>query len=246
MAAAGPFNVAPDLGLKRLNGVIDWDQSIDNRSVRKSKEGCSKCRPDSPSKGIHDAQARESPAIRHLISRRVSRRTRELMLSISRLPSTLAPMESFWSQLGRNTAIWAGVLAWAAAQTIKMALAWRKTREFDFRYFVSTGGMPSAHSAFVCALATSVGIQSGFDSTPFAVALGFAIIVMFDAQSVRRAAGQQARLLNQIVQELFKEHHLSGQKLAELLGHTRLEVFFGMLLGIIAALVVESARSAPW
>ncbi len=151
-------------------------------------------------------------------------------------------MDSAWSQLAGNTPIWVGLLAWAAAQSIKMTLAWRKTREFDFRYFVSTGGMPSAHSAAVCALAASVGFAAGLDSPIFAVALAFAVIVMFDAQSVRRAAGQQARLLNQIVAELFKEHHLSGHKLAELLGHTRLEVFFGMLLGILIAIAVEGVR----
>jgi acid phosphatase family membrane protein YuiD len=152
-------------------------------------------------------------------------------------------MDSAWAQLARNTPIWASFIAWAIAQTIKMTLAWRKTHEIDFRYLVSTGGMPSAHSAAVCALATSVGFTSGLDSTVFAVAVSFAIIVMFDAQSVRRAAGQQARLLNQIVAELFKEHHLSGQKLAELLGHTRLEVFLGMLLGIFVAGAVEWLRS---
>ncbi|MCS6770513.1 MAG: divergent PAP2 family protein [Kiritimatiellae bacterium] len=151
-------------------------------------------------------------------------------------------MDTWWAQLGRNLPLWSGVAAWAIAQAIKMALAWRKTREFDFRYFVSTGGMPSAHSAFACALATSAGLHSGFDSPVFAIAAGFAIIVMFDAQSVRRAAGLQARLLNQIVEELFKEHHLSGQKLAELLGHTRLEVFFGMLLGIAVAVALYHAR----
>ena len=148
-------------------------------------------------------------------------------------------MESAWSQLAGNTSIWAGVAAWAAAQTIKMTIAWRKTHEFDFRFFVSTGGMPSAHSAAVSALATSVGLRAGLGSPVFAVATAFAIIVMFDAQSVRRAAGQQARLLNQIVAELFKAHHLSKHKLAELLGHTRLEVFFGLLLGVAMGFAME-------
>lgn len=81
----------------------------------------------------------------------------------------------------------------------------------------------------------------GLDSTTFAVTLAFAIVVMFDAQSVRRAAGMQARLLNQIVQELLKDHHLSKEKLAELLGHTRHEVFAGMMLGIVTALLVHAA-----
>ena len=72
------------------------------------------------------------------------------------------------------------------------------------------------------------------------VALAFAIVVMFDAATVRRAAGVQARLLNEIVDELFKEHHLSERKLAELLGHTRLEVFMGMVTGILVAMLVHS------
>ncbi len=149
-------------------------------------------------------------------------------------------METDWSPLLQNTSIWSGLVAWGTAQAIKMTLAWRKTHEFDFRYFISTGGMPSAHSAAVCGMATSVGIRAGPGSPLFAVALTFAVIVMFDAQSVRRAAGQQARLLNQIVAELFKQHHLSTHKLAELLGHTRLEVFFGLLLGIAVALGIET------
>lgn len=149
-------------------------------------------------------------------------------------------MHSEWTALTHNTSIWAGLLAWFIAQAVKMSAHWWKTREIDFRFFVSTGGMPSAHSAAVCALATSVGIRSGLGGTAFAVALAFAIIVMFDAQSVRRAAGQQARILNQLVAELLKEHHLSKQKLAELLGHTRLEVFFGLLLGVIVALALHA------
>ncbi|NIP92814.1 MAG: divergent PAP2 family protein, partial [Akkermansiaceae bacterium] len=68
-------------------------------------------------------------------------------------------------------------------------------------------------------------------SAVFAVTLVFAAVVMFDAQSFRRAAGLQARVLNQMVEELFKEHHLSQQKLVEFLGHTRTEVFSGMALG---------------
>lgn len=124
------------------------------------------------------------------------------------------------------------MLAWLIAQSIKFTRHGLRHQELDFRFFVSTGGMPSAHSAAVSALATSVGLRAGWDSPVFATAACFAIIVMFDAQSVRRAAGQQARILNQIVAELFQQHHLSTHKLAELLGHTRLEVGAGMLLGI--------------
>lgn len=126
------------------------------------------------------------------------------------------------------------------AQLVKFITHLRRTGVLDFSYFVSTGGMPSAHSAMVSALALSVGLREGFGSTIFAVTLAFAIVVMFDAQSVRRAAGQQARLLNQIVQELFKEHHLSKEKLAEFLGHTRLEVFAGLCTGLAVAGLIHA------
>jgi len=101
------------------------------------------------------------------------------------------------------------------------------------------GGMPSAHSAMVSGLATAVGIQNGFGSTLFAITFAFASIVMFDASTVRRATGLQARLLNQIVDEIFKHHHLSAQKLKEILGHTRTEVFAGMLVGIASGIIVN-------
>jgi uncharacterized protein len=113
-----------------------------------------------------------------------------------------------------------------------------QSRRLDFRYLASTGGMPSAHSALVSALTTALAITDGPASPLFAISFVFSAVVMFDAQTVRAAAGKQARLLNQIVNELFQEHHLSETKLKELLGHTRLEVFFGMLTGIFTALVV--------
>lgn len=89
-------------------------------------------------------------------------------------------------------------------------------------------------------LATSVGLNIGFDTPFFATTLAFALVVMFDASTVRRAAGLQARLLNEIVEELFKEHRFSEQKLVELLGHTRLELFLGMTIGILVALIVNA------
>ena len=139
-----------------------------------------------------------------------------------------------------NITCWAAVTAWLLAQGIKLTANWRRTGSIDFRYLISTGGMPSAHSAMVSALATSIGLRSGWGSPLFAVTLAFAIVVMFDAQSVRRAAGHQAKVLNQIVQELFKEHHLSRQKLAELLGHSRKEVFWGLVLGVATAAAVHA------
>ena len=115
-----------------------------------------------------------------------------------------------------------------------------RTRSFDPAFLLRLGGMPSSHSAAVSAVATSIGVECGFGSPIFAVAFCMAVIVMIDAQTVRRAAGQQARLVNQIVDELFKTHRFPQHKLAELLGHTRLEVLLGMLLGIVIALLADS------
>ena len=134
----------------------------------------------------------------------------------------------FWSAFG----------AWSLAQIVKMFNAFLRTRRLDFHYFVSTGGMPSAHSAMVCALATSIGITEGFDHAVTMLAASFAAITMFDAASVRRAAGHQARVLNQMIDELFKQHKLKQTRLKELLGHTRKEVFVGMALGIAVAVIV--------
>lgn len=126
------------------------------------------------------------------------------------------------------------------AQFIKMTFFFVRTRKINFAYLVSTGGMPSAHSAMAAALATSVALRVGMADPLFAIALAFALVVMFDAQSVRRAAGLQARILNQIIDELFKTRRVTEGRLVELLGHTRLEVFLGMLLGVFVAMFVHS------
>jgi len=126
---------------------------------------------------------------------------------------------------------------WVLAQAIKMMRGLIQTKRIDFRYLLSTGGMPSAHSSLVCALVTSLGLTEGFGAPITMVAFAFASITMFDAASVRRAAGLQAKVMNQMIQELFKEHRLSQTHLKELLGHTRKEVFAGMLLGIAVAIV---------
>jgi acid phosphatase family membrane protein YuiD len=145
----------------------------------------------------------------------------------------------------RNPCFWAAAAAWTLAQFAKMLGGFYRTHRLDFSYLVSTGGMPSAHSAMVSGLSTAVGLTEGFKTPVFALSLGFALMTMFDASTVRRAAGLQARLLNQIVDELFKEHHLSESKLKELLGHTRIEVAMGMLIGVLASLLVVSLLVGP-
>ena len=140
----------------------------------------------------------------------------------------------------KNVNFWASFLAWLTAQFTKMINAFLKTKKLDFRYIVSTGGMPSAHSAMSSGLAASIGISCGFKSPLFAVSLAFALLTMFDASTVRRAAGEQARLLNEMIDEIFKQHRFSERKLVELLGHTRLEVFLGAIVGILVASIVNA------
>ncbi len=144
------------------------------------------------------------------------------------------------SGLAANSVLWASTLAWMIAQVLKGFTSFRHDRRLDWSKIVGAGGMPSSHSALVTSLATGVGIKDGWNSTVFAAAVGFALVVMYDAAGVRRAAGKQARVLNQIMDILAHSGHIPGTKLRELLGHTPFEVMAGALLGIVvAALMVR-------
>ena len=149
-------------------------------------------------------------------------------------------METHIAEIFKNPCFWAAFWSWTIAQGTKMLCALYKTRRLDLKYLVSTGGMPSAHSALASGMAISVGLLAGFDQPVTIVAFTLAMITMFDASTVRRAAGQQASILNDIISELFKEHHLSEVKLKELLGHTRLEVLMGCIVGVLTAMLVVS------
>jgi len=128
--------------------------------------------------------------------------------------------------------------AWAIAQTIKVALGVIREKRFNFRWFVGTGGMPSAHAASVASLSTSIGITYGFDSALFAVTLAFTLIVMFDAQSLRYSSGRQAEILNKMLDDIYWKHKLDDEKLKEFLGHTPIQVFVGAGLGIVVSLLL--------
>ena len=130
------------------------------------------------------------------------------------------------------------LVSWAVAQLLKFLIALLKEKQSDIRKLVSTGGMPSSHSAGVSALATSVGILDGFDSITFAVTSVFGLIVMFDAQSVRRAAGEQAEILNRIINDFYNKKNIGKIPLRELLGHTPVEVIIGGILGIVISLIL--------
>lgn len=150
-------------------------------------------------------------------------------------------MQDF-SRVFDNHVLWIAVVACIVAQILKLIVEFGRHGKVSFRTLVETGGMPSAHSALVTALATGVGQTIGFDSAEFAIACLFAVIVMYDAAGVRQAAGKQARILNQIVDELFQEHpHMSEERLKELLGHTPVQVIAGCVLGIFISWLAAKA-----
>lgn len=129
-----------------------------------------------------------------------------------------------------------GLLAAFIAQIIKFLLHLIVKREVNFKLFTTTGGMPSSHSAGVVGISTSVGIITGFNSISFAIAMGYALIVMYDAAGLRRASGKMAACLNKIMDDFYKHEVQSvGGKLKELLGHTPVEVFAGAALGVAYA-----------
>ena len=136
------------------------------------------------------------------------------------------------SQILDNRILLVAIAACLIAQVLKLIIDTIQNGKISAKVLTTTGGMPSAHSALVTALATGVGLNLGWKSADFAIATIFAIIVMYDAAGVRQAAGKQARILNQMVDELFSEDHkFNEEKLKELLGHTPVQVIAGSLLG---------------
>lgn len=132
-----------------------------------------------------------------------------------------------------NEVLLAAITANLIAQWIKIIRYAFQRKKMNYAIMFATGGMPSSHSSTVTGMATTVGLVDGFSSTTFAIAALFAGVVMFDAAGVRRNAGRQAVVLNQIIGELLNpEHSLSKSRLKEFLGHSPVEVFAGALLGI--------------
>jgi len=136
-----------------------------------------------------------------------------------------------------NYVLWVSLICWFAAQLLKVIFYGIKYRELNLERFVGAGGMPSSHTSTVIGLATAIAKLHGLDSPYFAIAVILGFIVMYDATGVRRAAGEQAKVLNHL---LFEHHGFdeTQKMLKELLGHTPLEVFGGAVLGIVLALLI--------
>ena len=168
-------------------------------------------------------------------------------------------MNTFWSVITSNYIINVGVTSWFSAQLIKTVLTFFRYRELRTERLFGAGGMPSSHSALVCSMTVGMAKLVGFSSPLFGLTFAFAMVVMYDAMGVRRAAGEQAKVLNKIIfsgmfdqlneeiDEGFRDRETEERpegapdqkELKEYLGHTPLEVLGGMLLGVLIASVMS-------
>jgi len=129
------------------------------------------------------------------------------------------------------------ICAWAVAQLLKVLIILVQEKRLDLRSFVISGGMPSAHSALVGALAISVAMTQGVESVAFGIAAVLALVVIYDAAGVRQSVGQQSVVLNRIVRELRSRRPIAEleRDLREFIGHTPFQVIVGAALGILIA-----------
>ena len=143
----------------------------------------------------------------------------------------------YLNELTHNYVLLAAGISWISAQIVKTIIDLLINKELNFERLVGSGGMPSCHSATVCALAVASALEYGLGSGVFAAAAIFAIVVMYDARGVRRETGTQAVIINQIMDYFNSEHpekiEFNTENLKELIGHTPLQVLIGALFGII-------------
>ncbi len=139
-----------------------------------------------------------------------------------------------------NTVLIGGLFAWAIAQIVKLPLDYIRNRRWDWSLLLRAGGMPSSHSALVTAVAHGIGLTEGYNSPLFGLGVAMAMIVIYDATGIRRQAGRHAEIINALVQDLFEGHALRQEQLREVLGHSPIEAFVGMVLGLLVAQTVNS------
>jgi uncharacterized protein len=144
------------------------------------------------------------------------------------------------TRIVENPVFLSALSSWLLAQFLKSGIMLfrnrpRTAREILTNLLWTTGGMPSSHSALVASLATSAGFVEGPDSTLFFVTLFYALLTFRDALGVRRAAGAQARVINQLIRDLSRRRRLRARPVKEINGHTIPEVFVGALLGFFIA-----------
>ena len=137
------------------------------------------------------------------------------------------------SELLKNQLLFWSLVSCLTAQLLKIIFNLFSEGELRFGIVFQTGGMPSSHSALISALSAGIGWELGFDNPLFALSVGISLIVMYDASGIRRSAGMQAIEINKISRELDKNKEIF---LKESLGHTKLEVVIGSLIGPIITL----------
>lgn len=147
---------------------------------------------------------------------------------------------NFLNDVFQNTIFVSAALGWLVAQVLKTLIYLIINKRFVAERMVGGGGMPSSHSATVCALATAAGMKYGGGSFEFAISAMFAIVVMYDAMGVRRETGIQAKVLNEMMDLLTNmgKEMSAEDRLKELVGHTPLQVLMGALLGILIAVLI--------
>ena len=148
---------------------------------------------------------------------------------------------NFFDELLGNQVLISSMIGWTIAQLLKTIIDFALNKSFSAERLVGSGGMPSSHSATVCALTTSSGLCYGVGSFEFAVSFVFASVVMYDAIGVRQETGKQAKLLNMLIQhDFFKMNNLQFQEtLKEFVGHTPIQVLAGAILGIGISLIAN-------
>jgi uncharacterized protein len=142
-----------------------------------------------------------------------------------------------FAELLQNKALIAGLIAWATAQIIKLPIDYLRTRKWNWSLLLTTGGMPSSHSALVTATTLAIGLYYGFDSPIFALGVVITMVVTYDAAGVRQQAGIHAQRINVLFEELMRGHPINEKDLREVIGHTPLEVAGGIMLGVLVAIV---------
>lgn len=137
-----------------------------------------------------------------------------------------------------NKPLITAIIAWAIAQMIKVVISFILNKKINLKLIFSSGGMPSSHSAFVTSLATIIGLEYGFNSIYFSLSAAFAMVVMYDACNVRRAAGEQAKAINRIINTLIEQKFIYNEKMMkEILGHSPFQVLIGFVLGIMVGIL---------
>lgn len=154
-------------------------------------------------------------------------------------------MQELFSAVTSNYILNVVFTAWLTAQILKTLINFILTKDFSIERLIGAGGMPSSHTALVISLVVASGYECGLASPNFAIAFALAAVVMYDAMGVRRAAGEQAKIINKMLDEWIEKSHITPQhepqvkQLKELLGHTPIEVFGGVIVGIVVAFIMR-------